>query len=368
MNYFNALFRKHFIVSWVVLLAALYVGGGGMIAYGLHQKKADSKVRHHQRMSSNAIEPKYTAPKITDTDSAQLINVGVYVDRIPEFSIRNVGWLVDFYVWFHWEGSLQSMDSSFQMVDGSIESITKLKATQDGDKHYELYRVLGRNTKFFDVSRYPCDDHLLTVSLESSKAPRDQLLFVPDDDNSATSSRVDIPGYHVARTNASIIEKPHSYKTKRGDSFLEASSGVTYSQIRYGMNIGRKGWGLYIKMFQALFVAVMLSFVVFFIDPTSSPRFGVGVGSLFAAVSNAYITGALVPETAVLTLADIINGIGIVTILVTIIQSTISLNIYKRDNGVEKSKRFDRVSFLIIFLGSLLLNIALPLAAFNFQL
>ena len=110
-----------------------------------------------------------------------------------------------------------------------------------------------------------------------------------------------------------------------------------------GVGLDRAGWGLYFKLFQSLFVAVLLAHLAFFIRPNQvDPRFGLGVGALFAAVANAYVISSLVPDTGVLALADVINGLGIAVILLTVAQSTISLRLTSELGRDRLSKAFDR--------------------------
>jgi hypothetical protein len=117
-------------------------------------------------------------------------------------------------------------------------------------------------------------------------------------------------------------------------------------------------------MFQALYVAVMIAMLAMFIKPTNvDPRFGLGVGGLFAAVANSYVTSSLVPDTGVMTVADLVNGVGIGMILLTVIQSTVSLYAYERLGLESLSRRFDQVSFAVLVSSYLAINIALPLAA-----
>lgn len=103
------------------------------------------------------------------------------------------------------------------------------------------------------------------------------------------------------------------------------------------------GWGFFLKMFLPLYVAVAVAILAFFIKPTDTdPRFGLGVGALFAAVANSYINSSMLPNTGVMSLADIICIIGTITILLTLIESTISLHLYDRK---------DKKSFPIVSTG-----------------
>jgi hypothetical protein len=117
-------------------------------------------------------------------------------------------------------------------------------------------------------------------------------------------------------------------------------------------------------MFLPLYVAVAVAILAFFIKPTDvDPRFGLGVGALFAAVANSYINSSMLPNTGVMSLADIINIIGTITILLTLIESTISLHLYDRKDKKMLSHRFDRLSFYVLLLGYIIFNVALLSAA-----
>ncbi len=225
-----------------------------------------------------------------------------------------------------------------------------------------LYRVVARITKFFDVSRFPRDDHVLTINIENPASERRELLFVADKESSGVSSRVRIPGYSTYQE--AILEKPHAYRSTHGDPRLAAGTEKVQSQLRMGLWIHRQDFGFYLKMFVALFVAVGVALLAFFIKPTDvDPRFGLGVGALGAVIVNTYVTSSLVPDTGVMTLADIVNHVGVITIFLSLMQSAISLYLYEKRGKKTLSRLFDRVSFLIFLPGYLVINLVLPWAA-----
>jgi hypothetical protein len=215
------------------------------------------------------------------------------------------------------------------------------------------------------VTRFPVDDHLLTINIESTALERNAMVFVADKESSGTSSRAKVPGYGVEKTETKpIIEKPHAYKTTRGDPRLPVGTKSVHSQLRYGIHLIREDWGYFWKMFQALYISVAISMLVFFIKPTDvDPRFGLGVGALFAAVANSYVSSSLIPQSGVSTLTDMINGLGAFTILLTVCQSTISLYIYSILDEEEMSRIFDRTSFIVFAGGYTAVNVMLPMAA-----
>jgi hypothetical protein len=212
------------------------------------------------------------------------------------------------------------------------------------------------------VSRFPRDDHVLTINIEVPASERRELVFVADDESSGVSSRIKIEGYSIYKQ--AILEKPHAYRSSHGDPRLAPGTDRVFSQLRMGVWIYRDGWGVFLKMFVGLFGAVAVAMLAFFIKPTDvDPRFGLGVGALFAAIANTYITASLVPDTGVMTLADMINDVSILIIFLTLLESTISLYLYDRKGKEALSRLFDRVSFIVFLTSYVLINLALPWAA-----
>lgn len=349
---------------WALLLLALFFVIGIFTVWAVYQNKIAATKRHQDRMNPNIGEGGTKPPSTALPEGAApaTVQAGIYVDRVVELSVKDVGWTVDFYLWFRWKGGGIDPGENFQVVDGWIDSKEKADEFTNGDERYTLYRVVARITKFFDVSRFPCDDHILTINIESPAFERNKLLFVADTENSGISSRVQIAGYSIRQRE--ILEKPHAYRSTRGDPRLTAGTERLHSQLRLGIWISRPSWGFYLKMFMALFGAVGVALLVFFIKPTDvDPRFGLGVGALFAVIANAYVTSSLVPDIGTMTLADMVNIVGIVAIFLALLQSTISLYLYDIKGKEALSRLFDRVSFVVLLGGYVVINVALPLAA-----
>jgi hypothetical protein len=353
-----------FLATWSVGLLLLLVCVAWLAIMPVQSEALATAGRDRARLDPLVADPGATPPELElrPGSSPTRVSAGIYVDRIVGLSVKDASWTVDFYVWFVWRGDAVEPGNGFQVVDGQIESQQREEEYSLGDEHHERYRVIARITKPFEISRFPCDDHLLTINIDNPRYLRHQLLFVPDAANSNVSSRVRISAYGIH--GSQVIEKPHSYKTTRGDPRLAPGAKSTYSQCRLGIELRRESWGFYFKMFQALYVAVTIAMLAMFIKPTNvDPRFGLGVGGLFAAVANSYVTSSLIPDTGVMTVADLVNGIGIGMILLTVIQSTVSLYVYERLGQEALSRRLDQVSFAVLACGYSAINLALPLAA-----
>jgi len=349
---------------WAIVLVILFATAAVVTAGAVYKNRIAAIERHNGRMSSDVGEGGTKPPPTALPAGANPVRVqtGIYVDRIIDLSVKEARWTVDFYLWFRWNGTGVDPGENFQIVDGSIESKEKADEYASGDERYVLYRVVARITKFFDVSRFPRDDHVLTINIESPASERHELLFVADKESSGVSSRVLIPGYLTYQQ--AVLEKPHAYRSTHGDPRLAAGTEKVQSQLRMGVWIHRQGSGFYLKMFVALFVAVGVALLAFFIKPTDvDPRFGLGVGALGAVIVNTYVISSLVPDTGVMTLADTVNHVGIVTIFLSLMQSAISLHLYERKGRKTLSRLFDRVSFVVFLAGYSVINLVLPWAA-----
>jgi hypothetical protein len=355
------------IALWTIGLLILGLIAGVWAISAAAQSRSAAIQRHKDRVDPNATEAGKTAaekspPPGHENDIPVDVRVGLYVDRIVEISVKETGWTVDFYLWFNWASDAIHPGENFQIVEGDIESKELLKETVENGNHYALYRVTARITKFFDVSRFPCDDHLLTISLEDQGLQSYQLRYIPDVAGSTISSRVKVPGYKIYDQTTTV--KPHSYKTPRGDPALPTDFKATYSQFIFGIWLQRPDYGFYFKMFQGLFAAVAIATLAFFIKPTDvDPRFGLSVGAFFAAVANTYVVASLLPDSGAMTLTDMVNGIGMGVIFLTLLQSTISLYLYDRRGLEALSGLFDKVSFVVLAVVYIIINFAIPWVA-----
>ena len=365
MDYFERNGRQ-VLVLWVVLLVLFFLVVSYFGGRKVYEDRISSELRQSERLDPNATEEGHTGVdqatlKAIDTNHHKDVRVGIYVDRIIEISTKSTGWTADFYIWFNWVGDDIDPGKTFQVIDGEMESKSLVEQANDNGQHYELYRVTARITKFFNVVRYPLDNHLLTIRVEDMERPWSKLRYVPDTNGAAYSSRVVVPGYRLKA--AEIITKPHAYKTTRGDPRIQAETQAIYSQITYGIRLVRPDWGLYFKMIQGLFASVAIAFLAFILGPTSGERMGLGVGAFFASVASSYVNLSELPGVGMVTLIDMVNGLSMVTIFLTIMGSVIVSRIAGNEAQTALAERFDRVSLFLFVVGFSAANVVMALLA-----
>ena len=351
--------------AWLVLLAVVFLLPSFMLARMQLQARRAERLALAATLDPNVPDPGGEPIETVVTDEARRVTIGFYLENIGNVSLHDGSWSAVLDVWCRWRDA--TPDDPFNpfehliAVDGTITDSNVMAHVDDDGGHYELRRLSVTFTKPFRIRTFPVDDHLLMASFENSAHTRGELLFVPDTTDTAISHRASLSNYRIVRSL--VVENPHSYKTSRGRSDIDDDHRRTYSQPRFVILIDRGGIGLFAKMFQALFVSVAVALLTSFIKPTHvDPRFGLGVGGLFAVVANAYVVGSLSPETNDFSLADVVNLLGIITILLSLAQSTMSLHVYETLDQPTLARRFDRASFWVT-LGGFVVALAMLLMA-----
>jgi len=351
-----------FLIIWAVAVLAAYAASAYFLSSAVYRHKINAADRSLARISAPAVEPGADIRRAgREGVNATVVRTGLYLDRTAECSVRESYWVPEFYIWFRWRGDDVNPGETFDIVDGEFTVREKVDDLVVNGEHYQIYHCIARITKFFDMTRFPRDDQLLTITVEDSKWESSRLRYVPDAAGSRLSARVLFPGYRVYRY--ATVVRNHYYPTTYGDPRLPARKTTSYSQFIFGTWVARRGWGVFYKVFIGLFVAVSVSLMGFWVRPTDGPRFGLGIGALFAAVAHNYIATAIMPDMSVMTLTDMIDSAGIVTIFLTLLASTVSLYLYDRRDEETLSRLFDRVSLAVFVVGYAGLNVALPLAA-----
>jgi hypothetical protein len=270
--------------------------------------------------------------------------IGVYVNQVKSVSMLDNEFVVDFWLWFRWKGEGYTPLENYEILGGVIE--TKLadqtKALPDGET-YAAVRILARIKKFFDVTRFPLDDHTLQIQIEDTQNEDHLVKFVPDNANSMLDKTVVTPGWNIVESRAMV--KVHGYATNYGDTSLPTGSESKYSRFIFEIDLVRPGLGYLFKLFWSIYLAVIIGFVALLIKPTDlDPRFGLGVGAIFAAAASAYVVNAALPPTNILTLSDKVNMIAVGFIFLSLAESIFSLRFYYKEKP-HASKMLDRICF-----------------------
>lgn len=351
------------LVLWAAGLALLYAVGGYLGSVQLHEYKAETE-RARAAWLAGA-DPDGTAPGAGPAQGSAPVgvDVGVHVNRLDDIGLKETSWTADFEIRFRWVGDRVQPGENFQLVNGEILRREKKETSVRNGERVERYHVIARIQKSIDPSRFPFSDEGLAIQLQDRIHGADALRYVADRDGGGISRRALPRNLTVTRSLVVIRQqRPGAEAEDAGPS--PARGGAVHSRFILAMVVAPSHFSVFVAMFQALFASVAIALVPLFIKPTwVDPRFGLGVGAFFAAVANNVFLGALVPVAARITLTGMINAIGLVTIFLTLAQSTVSLYLFDSLGRERLSRRFDMVSFVVLLLGYTALMLAMPLAA-----
>lgn len=279
------------------------------------------------------------------------IQVGAYVMRLSNVSQKDGSFDVDMWVWFRWQGDAKPYES-FEIANGRIDSKSEAVVSDDEGFNYTSIRVQGTVFHDYDVRRFPLDSHVLTIELEDENIDSSGLVYIADE-GIALDPGLKLPGWVVKLETPQIAT--HVYPTNYGlrSSGAQQSS---YSRFILPLQIERDSYWALLKQFWISALSVLLGLLAFRVKPTDlDARFGLGVGSIFAASANAFVISDNLPKTSVVTLAEQINFIAIGTIFLSVFVSIASLRLCYGGRE-EASERLDKWALAIVGTGYVVAN------------
>lgn len=286
-------------------------------------------------------------------DGPSKVQVGAYVLRINNVSQKDGTFNVDMWLWFRWQGADPKAYETFEISNGHVDSRSNAVVSQDGDYSYTSVRVQGTVFHEFDVKRFPLDDHVITIELEDENLDATKLQYVVDE-GIALDPHVDVAGWGVKLGVATVDQ--HLYPTNYGLR-SEGAAASNYSRFILPVSLERMGYGPLLKQFWIAALSVLLGLMAFRIKATDlDARFGLGVGSIFAASANAFVVTDSLPKTTMITLAEQINFLAIGAIFLCVFMSIISLRMCYAGKD-EQSEKFDLRWMIIISIGYVLANL-----------
>ncbi len=277
------------------------------------------------------------------------VTAGIYLNQVRELSLRDNQFVADFWIWFRWKkGAVVDPLATFEIVGGDIASRTN-ETREDltgGEWSYATARIVARVVQVLDISEFPQDRHRLVIAIEDGEHEAHEVTFAADSANSRLDPKVHVPGFQVANFETVIVQ--HAYKTNYGDVTLPSDSESTFSRFEFALNVERPGFGYTLKLVWGMWLSALVALLALFIKPVNvDPRFGLGVGAIFAAMANQYIVSSALPDSATVTSADIVGMATIVVILVGVAESVGSLWLFENER-VAHSKRLDRYTIISV--------------------
>ncbi len=283
------------------------------------------------------------APAPTD------VTTGIFVVQLNDPDLKAGEFTAVFWLWFRWQGDAElNPIEKFEVVGGVVEGLENKESLTRGSTHYQVAKVRARITQGFDLADFPVDRHTLEIAVEETSDGIELIRYVPDVHNSKLQESIALEGWVIGDTAAQGSVK--TYASTFGDPAQAEDGQSGYARLTLGIPVRRPGSGYPVKMFWSLYLSVFVALLAFHIKPVDlDPRFGLGVGAVFAAMASAFVISSALPDGNQVTIADKVVMISIGFIVASVIQSIISLRLVQA--GKEPaSVRLDRWSFVVFVL------------------
>jgi hypothetical protein len=287
--------------------------------------------------------PRLTLSQTTTSGASngpELVFVGLYVNDLYELDLKRSTYVADFYVWMRWQGPLDPTNIEF--LNGSLDLKEHPETRETFGTKYISFHCRGSFHTEFDYRRYPLDQQRLVLKMEDGNYESQQLRYIADRENLSHLSAPTIPGWICSSPEFDV--RDNVYETNFGDPTEAAGGNTAYSRFYCSIRIWRHSFSIYIKTFLALFISMAIAFLSFVLKPSETdPRFGVGVAAIFGAVSSEIVVASNLPDMPYLTLADKIHLFSLFVIFLTLLQSCLSLRLF-RQGKLALATRIDRIS------------------------
>ena len=355
--------ERWLMAAWAAWLVLIYAVGGVFGVNQLQGYKAQTEAERQEQLRTLTTDTGAAVPvagPATEAAPADVL-VGIRVRRIGGFALKEAEWMADFDIWFLWSGETVHPGETFEVVNGDVQRREKIESYVRDGRKYERYHVTAQMTKQYDPSRFPFADEGLTIQIQDNHHEAATLRYVTDERGSGLDSNALPQSVRLKRTLVAATAYRPDAGAGSGGSLASVQSRLVFAMLLKPVSTS-----VYLMMFQALFAAVAVSMIVFFVRATyDNTRFAIPLAAFFVAVANNIFVSTLLPRADRITLTGMVNMVSLATIFLILVQSAISLYMAGPRGRERLSCVFDRVSFVVMLPCYLVLNVMLPLTAMS---
>lgn len=282
------------------------------------------------------------------------VRTGIYVTSIHDIDFKQSEYNINLWLWLTYKN--KDFDFLQNLEIPQAKSFTKSFSTIDSSngRIYLLMKLQCVMKDSWKINNFPFDKQRLRFSIENSQFDSKAMVFVIDSLGKQYDPRFTLRGWNIDSFKMSTGIK--AYETAFGDSTVPTPH-TEYSSFTVKIGIGRDAGQLFWKMFLGMYVSFLIAYICFYIHPDNiDSRFGLGVGSLFAAIGNKYIIDSSLPDSTSFTLVDTLHGITLFFIFAVITSSAWSLKLIKA-NKLKEARRMDLILAQVVLLLYVALNV-----------
>jgi hypothetical protein len=270
------------------------------------------------------------------------VKIGLYITNLYDFNLADGSYVAEFWTWCLYKKDSLDFKETQEITKSKKTAFSNYALQKKGGLNWAQKKCTTTVLQDWDVRNFPFDHQVLTINLEETILDTTAMYYVADTFNSKINESLSLDEWHI--DGFKIKTASVRYNTTYGDPELTGQS--VYPAVCATVNLTRQhSWTTFIKLVTGLYVAFLISLMVFRImPPDSESRIGLAVGGLFAAVGNKYIVETIVPTTTQNTMIDNIHNVTFGAILLIVIMTIYISGLYFNQKE-SKAYFLDRMSF-----------------------
>ncbi len=263
-------------------------------------------------------------------DSPANVKVGVYVLNLGKLDNSTGSFTVDFYL------SLSSDKpvtiNQFEFFNGRATSIDK---SQD-DPLDKFYRIQASLSDTLNFSRYPFDQHQLTIEIEDKEQTVNTLVYQVSREDSGLDPAVKLAGWNITGWDATVTQ--HYY----------APWQTTFSKYVFSVQIERSGLAAVLKTILPALIIVIVGLLSLLLSPDKIiPRLTLTTGAFTGAVLFHLNMTSSLPPLGYLTLADRFMIFNYLALTLALVSTLIALYYVDKKRNVA-ADRVHRLAIVVV--------------------
>jgi hypothetical protein len=213
-------------------------------------------------------------------------SMGIYLAGVHGLDFATGRYSADFWLWSTVSSDRFSPVDTAYIVNEADKAPEPTQTIRSADKRWDQKRVRADLWADWNVERFPFDRQVLTIAVEESLTPADELVYVADRANSGIDPAMTIPGWHIVGWD--IASEEHQDATNFGNPAKQG--GDRSARLVFRLTIQRDGLPLFADLTLGAFVAFAIMALSFRLQPMVPPIFGarmvIIVASLFTAIAS----------------------------------------------------------------------------------
>jgi hypothetical protein len=247
---------------------------------------------------AGAATTSFAAP--ADSDSPELVEVGVWFNGIHTIDFLDGSFGAEFYLWWISPDPDFRPFEVFQVLNGrqwTTRAVSR-RTLPDGS-YYTSGNVSVTVSHDWDLSSYPFDRQKLRIIIETP-SPASALRLVPNVRDSVVSEFVDVEGFQV--TDFTLAEHVEEYQTDFG---FREDAGKHFSRLVIEVGLKRESGRIAVAILIGFIVANLIALFTYLIHVSMlGIRATMVASAIFGAVGNMYFLNSQMHPAAGSLLVD----------------------------------------------------------------